>query len=73
MDCFERLLVANGDTGFIVGNTLTIADLKLYWIIDWLTIGILDGIPSNLIDGFEDVVNWRKNITSVRESRLAEI
>ena len=72
MDCFERLLVANGDTGFIVGNTLTIADLKLYWIIDWLAMGILDGIPKTLPDGFNNVVNWRNNITAVREASLAE-
>jgi glutathione S-transferase len=73
MGCFERLLVANGSTGFIVGNNLTIADLKLYWIIDWLTMGILDGIPRNLIYGFKNVVNWRENITAVRKTRLAEI
>jgi glutathione S-transferase len=73
IDCFERLLVANGSTGFIVGNDLTIADLKLYWIIDWLTMGLLDGIPKNLLDGFKNVVNWRKNITAVRETRLTEI
>ena len=72
MDCLERSLVANGSTGFMVGKNLTIADLKLYWIIDWLTMGILDGIPKNLLDGFENVVNWRKNITAVREARLAE-
>lgn len=72
MDCLERLLVTNGSTGFIVGNTLTIADLKLYWIIDWLTMGILDGIPKTLIDDFRNVVNWRLNITAVREARLAE-
>lgn len=71
MACFERLLVANGSTGYIVGNTLTVADLKLYWIIDWLTSGILDGIPTSLIDDFENVVKWRKNISEVRESRLA--
>jgi len=73
MDCFERLLVANGSTGFIAGHNLTIADLKLYWIIDWLTMGILDGIPKNLPDSFRNVVNWRKNITAVRETRLTEI
>ena len=72
MGCLDRLLVTNGSTGFIAGNNLTIADLKLYWIIDWLTMGILDGIPNNLIDGFKNVVNWRKNITAVREARLAE-
>ena len=72
MGCFERLLVTNGSSGFIVGNNLTIADLKLYWIIDWLTMGILDGIPGNLIDDFKTVADWRKNITAVRETRLAE-
>ncbi len=70
--CFERLLVANGSTGFIVGSSLTVADLKLYWIIDWLTSGILDGIPTSLIDGYENVMSWRKNISAVREARLAE-
>ena len=68
--CFERLLIANGSTGFILGNSLTVADLKLYWIIDWLTSGMLDGIPTSLVDGFENVMAWRKNISAVRESRL---
>lgn len=70
--CFERLLVANGSTGFIVGSELTVADLKLYWIVDWLTMGILDGIPTSLVDGFEQVMAWRNNITAVRKARLAE-
>ena len=72
MACLERLLVANGSTGFIMGNSLTVADLKLYWIIDWLTSGILDGIPTSLVDGFENVKTWRKNISTVRDNRLAE-
>lgn len=70
--CFERLLVANGGTGFIVGDSLTVADLKLYWIIDWLTSGMLDGIPTSLLEGFDNVVAWRKNIATVREARLTE-
>jgi len=71
-ECIERLLVANGQTGFIVGNSLTVADLKLYWIIDWLSSGMLDGIPTTLFDKFTPVVDWRKNISVVREARLAE-
>jgi hypothetical protein len=47
-----------------------VADLKLYWIIDWLTSGMLDGIPTSLLDGFENVMDWRKNISAVRESLL---
>lgn len=67
----DRLLVRNGSTGFIVGDALTVADLKLYWIVDWLTSGILDGIPTSLFDGYANIIAWRKNITEVRESRLA--
>jgi glutathione S-transferase len=70
--CFERLLIANGSTGFITGNNLTVADLKLYWIIDWLTSGMLDGIPTSLVDGFENVVHWRNNVAAVRDARLAD-
>ena len=70
--CLERLLVANAGTGFIVGNSLTVADLKLYWIVDWLTSGILDGIPTSLADGFEHVSAWRKNITAVPQARLTQ-
>jgi glutathione S-transferase len=66
----ERLLISNGSTGFIVGNALTVADLKLYWIVDWLTSGILDGIPTDLFDACPNLTAWRKNVTAVRESRL---
>lgn len=67
----ERLLVANGRTGFVVGNALTVADLKLYWIVEKLTNGTLDGIPRSLLDGFAVVMAWRKNIAAVRAARLA--
>jgi glutathione S-transferase len=70
MNYLEQLFIRNGSTGFMVGDTLTIADLKLFWIIDWLTSGILDGIPTNLIDNYHNLVAWRKNITEVREDLL---
>jgi glutathione S-transferase len=68
----ERLLISNGSTGFVVGNALTVADLKLYWIVDWLTSGILDGIPTDLFDAYTNISSWRKNVTEVREFRLKE-
>ena len=68
----ERLLIANGSTGFLVGNALTVADLKLYWIVDWLTSGILDGIPTDLFDSYTNIAAWRRNVTEVRELRLKE-
>jgi glutathione S-transferase len=66
----ERLLVANGRTGFVVGDSLTVADLKLYWVADKLTNGSLDGIPRTLLDRFEAVSAWRRNVSAVRASRL---
>lgn len=67
----ERLLIANGRTGFVVGDSLTVADLKLWWIADKLANGTLDGIPKALLDGYPAIVAWRKNIAAVREARLA--
>jgi len=67
----ERLLVANGRTGFVVGDSLSVADLKLYWVVDKLTNGTLDGIPTSLLDGLAAVAAWRKNVAAVREARLA--
>jgi glutathione S-transferase len=71
LDCFDRLLIANGNTGFIVGDALTVADLKIYWFIDWITMGVLDGIPTSIVDGHPHVTAWRGNIARVRVARLA--
>ena len=67
----ERLLVANGRTGFVAGDSLTVADLKLHWIVDKLTNGTLDGIPASLLDGFPAIAAWREHVVAVRERRLA--
>ena len=48
----ERLLNENG-TGLFVGNQLTMADLAVWRTMGWLTGGILDGIPTNLLDQFQ--------------------
>jgi len=67
----ERLLVANGRTGFVVGNSLTVADLKLHWVIDKLTNGSLDGIPKTVLNRFDALTAWRKNVAAVREASMA--
>jgi glutathione S-transferase len=67
----ERLLVANGRTGFVAGAALTVADLKLYWIADKLTNGSLDGVPTSILDAFPTIVAWKKNVAAVRDARVA--
>jgi glutathione S-transferase len=67
----ERLLVANGRSGFVVGDSLTVADLKLHYAVDKLTNGSLDGVPKTVLDGFPALTAWRENVAAVREARLA--
>lgn len=67
----DKLLVANGRTGFVVGSSLTVADLKLHWVVDKLTNGTLDGIPRTIADPFPALKAWQKNVAEVRAKRLA--
>jgi glutathione S-transferase len=66
----ERLLVANGRSGFVAGDSLTVADLKLHHAVEKLTAGSLDGVPKTVLDGFPALTAWRKNVAAVREARL---
>jgi glutathione S-transferase len=48
----EKRLSKNANAPFFVGTTLTVADLAIWRLADWLTSGVLDGIPSTLLDPF---------------------
>ncbi|CAK0793049.1 unnamed protein product [Prorocentrum cordatum] len=45
----ERLLVENGSCGFLVGKSLTVADLALWRLVGWLSGGKIDGIPKDYV------------------------
>merc|ERR1712066_144329 len=46
----EAIMIANGSTGFFVGDKMTIADIALWRLFGWLKGGNLDGLPTDLID-----------------------
>jgi glutathione S-transferase len=48
----ERYLEVNGSSGFFVTARLTIADLAIWRLLGWLSGGILDGIPKDIIAPF---------------------
>ena len=48
----EKVLKQNGETGYFVGVSLTIADLAIWRLLGWLTGGNLDGIPKEIIEPF---------------------
>ena len=60
-----------GSGDYLVGDSLTVADLAIWRLMGWLTGGVLDGIPNDLlkphsrledhfkrIDGREDIRAW---------------
>ena len=49
MDIFVKTIEANGTSGYVCGDSLTVADLKLYGYLVWIHAGILDGIPKSLV------------------------
>ncbi|MDG1177609.1 MAG: glutathione S-transferase [SAR324 cluster bacterium] len=48
----EKLLQDNGDTGFFVADSISVADLAVWRLCGWISGGVIDGIPTNLLEGF---------------------
>ena len=48
----ETLLEDNGNTGYFVNDSLTVADLAAGRLCGWISGGIIDGIPETILDGF---------------------
>lgn len=48
----EKRLGENVDSPYFVGHTITIADLAIWRLGGWLSSGLLDGIPSTLLEPF---------------------
>ncbi len=65
----ERQLSKNG-SGWLVGDRLTVADLKLVHWIDKLTNGSLTGLPTTLLDGFPILAAWYARARAERAARL---
>ena len=49
---FLETLTGQGENGFLVGDSLTIADIAIWRLIGWFRAGILDGIPATVVDAF---------------------
>ena len=48
----EKLLQDNGDTGFFVNDSISVADLAVWRLCGWISGGVIDDIPTNLLEGF---------------------
>ena len=61
----ERSL-ANAGEGWLVGSSLTVADLKVVHLLDKVINGSLSGLPTTLLDGFPTLVSWRDRVHAQR-------
>jgi glutathione S-transferase len=61
----EKLLQDNGDTGFLVGDSISVADLAVWRLCAWISGGIIDGIPINLLEAFP--------LLSVHQSKISNL
>ena len=58
----ENLNNQNDQSVFFVGKDLTIADLAIWRLLGWLTSGLLDGVPMNILEPYERLKKLREEI-----------
>ena len=56
----EHLLSENESTWFV--EKITIADIAIWRLLGWLTSGIIDGIPTSIVDDFPKLKNIHQQV-----------
>ena len=56
LKALEKIMTENGSTGFYVGNSMTIADIAMWRMWGWLNGGIVDGLPTSLLDPYPQIL-----------------
>jgi prostaglandin-H2 D-isomerase / glutathione transferase len=65
----ESRLKKNTDSDYFVGNEMTIADLIIWRLNGWLSQGVLDGIPRNILDAHPGLKSHFEMIDAVPQIR----
>ena len=58
----ENLLKKNNESYFFVGNKISIADLAIWRLLGWLSSGLLDGVPTNILEPYEKINRLREEV-----------
>ena len=67
LNIFETSLNKN-EAGWLVGDTPTVADLRVYQLQLWVTSGILDGVPSDILDkDFPALASHKAKVEAIPE------
>merc|ERR1712106_1098378 len=62
LKALEKMMTQNGSTGFYVGSKMTIADIAMWRMMAWITGGNLDGVPTNVLDPYPQLMANMKTI-----------
>ena len=58
----ENLLEKNNKSNFFVGKKISIADLAIWRLLGWLTSGLLDGVPTDILEPYERLKKLREEV-----------
>ena len=58
----ENLLKKNNESYFFVGNKISIADLAIWRLLGWLSSGLLDGVPTNILEPYKKLNKLREEV-----------
>eukprot|EP00128_Syssomonas_multiformis_P009060 Colp12_sorted_trinity150504_noHs@27453 len=61
---FENLIRKNGESGYLVGDSITLADIHAVNNFSWVARGVLDGIPPTLITDSKIISNLMHLVNS---------
>ena len=64
LEKIDTFIATNGQDGYAVGDSLSIADIFLYTGSSNLVSGMLDGVPVNALDGWPNIMKTRKIVRS---------
>ena len=58
----EEFIKNNKKSPWFVGSKLTIADLAVWRLLGWLSSGKLDGVPTDILQPYNNLINMRKKV-----------
>lgn len=61
----EALSAENGEGPWCVGDSLTLADVALWRIVDWLSSGIVDGVPTTICDPYPRLLTLKNALENL--------
>ncbi len=58
----ENILIENNESKWFVGKSMTIADIAIWRLLGWIKSGIIDGIPTNILEPYSNLLKMRGGV-----------